>query len=402
MTTMLSKKRTGTKQARRFAIVALFVCLGALSVFAQRRERLVDSWKPLHYDVDLTFNDQLTQITARTDISVEVLAQGLTKVDLDFGDLPIDSVLVSGTAAKFERTSETLNVMLATAAKRGENLNVTVNYHGHPKDGLIFAKDADGKMSATGDNWPNRVHYWIPTLDHPSAKATVTFAVSAPQRYEVVANGKFITLTGNAATSHWKFEEAKAIPPYCMIVAVNEGAIVTDTTERAVTNLLYNVPQRDREYATKGFSSAAASLAFFNQTIAPYPYEKLAMIIGATQFGGMENSSAIVFPSNLFAHRGNDKMSARFGIPTRIEEVVAHEIAHQWFGDSVTESTWSDLWLSEGFATYFAGLFVEKYDGEDAFREYMRNAALRYFSYEKQTHTPIHDEATPDLMKLLN
>src|SRR5437762_7230324 len=113
MTTMPRNNRlTGTRQARRFTIVALFICLAALSVFAQRRERLVDSWKPLHYDVDLTFNDQLTQITARTDISVEVLAQGLTKVDLDFGDLPIDSVLVSGTAAKFERTSETLNVML--------------------------------------------------------------------------------------------------------------------------------------------------------------------------------------------------------------------------------------------------------------------------------------------------
>src|SRR5438874_287222 len=133
MTTMLSKKRTGMKQARRFAIVALFVCLGALSVFAQRRERLVDSWKPLHYDVDLTFNDQLTQIAARTDIAVEVLGTNLTKIDLDFGDLPIDSVLVSGTATKFERTPEVLNVMLATAAKPGDTLNVTVNYHGHPK-----------------------------------------------------------------------------------------------------------------------------------------------------------------------------------------------------------------------------------------------------------------------------
>src|SRR5438309_3921539 len=399
---MLRNKRTARmEQARRFAIVALFVCLAALSTFAQRRERLVDSWKPLHYDVDLTFDDQLTQIAARTDIAVEVLGTNLTKIDLDFGDLPIDSVLVSGTAAKFERTPEVLNVMLATAAKPGDTLNVSVNYHGHPKDGLIFAKDADGKMSATGDNWPNRVHYWIPTLDHPSAKASVTFAVSAPQRYQVVANGQFITLTGNAATSHWKFAEAKPIPPYCMIVAVNEGAII-NSPDHTTTNLLFNVPERDREYAPKGFSPSAPALAFFSQTIAPYPYEKLALIIGATQFGGMENSSAIVFPSNLFITRGNDKMSARFGIPTRIEEVVAHEIAHQWFGDSVTESTWADLWLSEGFATYFDGLLVEWYDGEDAFRDYMRKDASRYLAYEKQRNAPIHDEATQDLMKLLN
>jgi len=402
MTTMPRNKRlTGTRQARRFAIVALFICLAALSTFAQRRERLVDSWKPIHYDVDLTFNDQLTEIEARTDISIEVLAQTLTNIDLDFDDMAIDSVLVSGTATKFERTPEMLNVMLASAAKRGDKFKVTVNYHGHPKDGLIFAKDADGKIAATGDNWPNRVHYWIPTLDHPSAKATVTFTVSAPQRYQVVANGKFITLTGNAATSHWKFEEAKPIPPYCMIVAVNEGAII-NSPDHATTNLLYNVPQRDVNYAPKGFSPAAPALAFFGQTVAPYPYEKLALIIGATQFGGMENSSAIVFPSGLFSGRTSDKMSARFDVPKRLEEVVAHEIAHQWFGDSVTESTWADLWLSEGFATYFAGLFVEKYDGEDAFREYMRNAAQRYFNYEKQTNNPIHDTATINLMKLLN
>src|SRR5216117_2587213 len=111
----------------------------------------------------------------------------------------------------------------------------------------------------------------------------------------------------------------------------------------------------------------------------------------------MENSSAIVFPSNLFESRPNDKPNARFGIPERIESVVAHEIAHQWFGDSVTESTWADLWLSEGFATYFAGLFIEKEDSEAAFREYMRDAATRYLNYEKQHTAPIHDAETQDL-----
>jgi aminopeptidase N len=95
-------------------------------------------------------------------------------------------------------------------------------------------------------------------------------------------------------------------------------------------------------------------------------------------------------------------MSTRFGIPARIERVVAHEIAHQWFGDSVTEATWADLWLSEGFATYFAGLFIQKYDGEEAFRAYMDDNAQKYFTYEKRRNAPIHDTQTQDLMKLLN
>src|SRR5260370_29547392 len=158
----------------------------------------------------------------------------------------------------------------------------------------------------------------------------------------------------------------------------------------------------DAVYTSMCISPSAPAMEFFRETIAPYTYEKLALIIGATRFGGMENSSAIVFTSTLFEPRENEKTSPRFGIPTRIEDVVAHEIAHQWFGDSVTESTWADLWLSEGFATYFAGLFIEKYDGEEAFREYMRKAAERYFAYEKGRNAPIHDVETQDLMRLLN
>lgn len=395
------KRHTGPFTARILSLGALLL-FALASSFAQRVERTVTTWRPLHYDIDITFDDQLTEFkSARAQITVKVLAQRLAKIDFDFGDMPIDSVTVGSKTARTERTAETLNVFLPQAAVRGQKLDVTITYHGHPKDGMVFAKDRDGNPSATGDNWPNRVHYWIPSLDHPSAKATVSFTVSAPQRYEVIANGKFVTLTGNAATSHWKFDEAKAIPPYCMIITANQGVII-NSPDKSVTNLMFNVAQRDREYAPKGFSAAAPSLAFFNETVAPYPYEKLALIVGATQFGGMENSSAIVFASNLFEPRGREKLSIRFGIPSRIESVVAHEIAHQWFGDSVTEATWADLWLSEGFATYFAGLFIQKHDGEEAFRTYMNNAAQRYFAYEKQRNAPIHDTQTQDLMKLLN
>ena len=387
----------------RPALLALaIVLLSVTCASAQRQERTVDKWRPLHYDVAISFDDQLTEITsARTEINLEVLAVNLTKVDLDFGEMPIDSVSISGQPVRFERQPDLLNIILPQAANSGDKFAITVSYHGRPKDGLVFANDRDGKPSATGDNWPNRVHQWIPCLDHPSAKATVSFTVGAPTRDIVVANGKFINITGNAATSSWRYEETKPIPAYCMVIVVNEGAKL-DATEPTVTPLSYYVPQQDRSYAPKGFSAGGPALAFFSETIAPYPYEKLALIIGATRFGGMENSSAIVFTSTLFEPRTNDKMSARFGIPTRIESVVAHEIAHQWFGDSVTESTWADLWLSEGFATYFAGLFIEKYDGEDAFREYMRNAAQRYFRYETQTNSPIHDTQTQDLMRLLN
>lgn len=386
-----------------FFPAVLFLLLLPSSLLAQRRERVVDSWRPTHYAVALTFNDRLTEISAaRTEITVEVLAATLTKIDLDFGEMPIDAVTIAGSPVRFERKPDVLDVFLPRAAKRGDKLSLTVTYHGRPKDGLIFAQDRDGKASATGDNWPNRVHQWIPCLDHPSAKATVSFTVAAPNREIVVANGKMVTMfRTNKLTMVWGFEETKPIPAYCMVIAVSEGVKI-DANPPAVTPLSYYVPHKDAAYAPKGFAPAAPALAFFSQTIAPYPYEKLALIVGATRFGGMENSSAIVFSNTIFDLRVNDKMSRRFDVPTRIEDVVAHEIAHQWFGDSVTESTWADLWLSEGFATYFAGLFIEKHDGDDAFREYMQDAAARYFAFEKQHNAPIHDTETLDLMKLLN
>ena len=298
------------RNIQRAALVALFVFLSALSILGQRRERTIESWKPLHYDVNLTFNEPLTEIAAaRTDISLEVLKQDVTKIDLDFGEMAIDSIVIAGAPVQFDRTSEQLNVTLPRAANRGDKLSITISYHGRPRDGLIFAKDRDGKQSATGDNWPNRVHQWIPTFDHPSAKATASFTISVPRRYQVVANGKFINTTGDAANSVWKFEESRAIPPYCMIVTVNEGVVI-NSPDQTITNLFYNVPQKDRDYAVKGFSTAAPALAFFNQTIAPYPYEKLALIVAETRFGGMENSSAIVFPNNLLAQRGDAKTRA--------------------------------------------------------------------------------------------
>ncbi len=369
----------------------------------QRRERTVDAWKPLHYDVSINFNDQLSEIaSARTEITAQILKDNVSMIDLDFGPLPIDAVTIGVQPARYERKPELLNVFLGQAAHAGDKVTIVVTYHGRPTDGLVFATDRDGKPSATGDNWPNRVHQWIPCFDHPSAKATVSFTVEAPPRAAVVANGKFVTMTKNAAApTIWRFDETKPIPAYCMVIAVSEGARL-DGNEKTVTPLAHYVPQKDRAFAPKGFSPAAPALAFFSETIAPYPYEKLALIIGATRFGGMENSSAIVFTSTLFDSHGTEKMSKRFGIPARTEDVIAHEIAHQWFGDSVTESTWADLWLSEGFATYFAGLFIEKYDGPEAFRDYMRDAAERYFNYEKQNSTPIHDTETQDLMRLLN
>lgn len=391
------------RSLERFAFLALFIAVLGTQALATRRERLIDSWKPIHYNVSLTLNDRLTEITsAKTEITILSLKNTLSLIDLDFGALAVDSVTVNNRAVSYDRSGGLLNIKLPRAVRRGVSFVVAVSYHGKPKDGLILTLDKAGKPSAVGDNWPNRVHHWIPSLDHPSAKASVTFSVTAPAGNAVVANGGLSRVVETSPTMRtWTYTEAVPIPPYCMIIAVGDFATLAPSV-REVTSLSYYVPQPDRPFAMQGFAPANPSLKFFSETVAPYPYEKLAMIVGATRFGGMENSSAIVFSSNLLDQRQAGSVSKTFNLRDGLVELIAHEIAHQWFGDSVTGATWSDLWLSEGFAQYFAGLFVRRYDGETAFQNYMTRQADQYFSFEKQTRRPIHDTETEDLLKLLN
>lgn len=387
---------------KRLSTSLLLLLVLSSIAFATRVERLIDSWQPKHYVVNLTLNEQLSEfVTASARIDVLVLKR-TALIDLDFGELETKSVTVDSKPVLFTHKNARLEIKLAEPANPGTKLVVEIAYQGRPKDGLIMTTDKDGKPSAVGDNWPNRVHHWIPTLDHPSAKATITFNITAPAREEVVANGRLnqVQTTANG-TRTWTYSQSVPIPPYCMIIAVGQFTRL-EPGGRTPIPISYYVPGSDSAVALKGFAATMPSLDYFSELVAPYPYEKLAMIVGATKFGGMENSSAIVFSTTLFNPRPQAKISAPFGIPRGIVALIAHEIAHQWFGDSVTESTWADLWLSEGFATYFAGLFLQKHESEAAFQEYMNNAARSVFDYEKKRRTPIFDRETEDLMDLLN
>ncbi|MBO0799030.1 MAG: M1 family peptidase, partial [Blastocatellia bacterium] len=122
-----------------------------------------------------------------------------------------------------------------------------------------------------------------------------------------------------------------------------------------------------------------------SELIGPYPYEKLALVQSSTRYGGMENASSIFLAENAFG-----------------ELLNAHEIAHQWFGDSVTEADWHHLWLSEGFATYFANLFAERFEGRDKFVRLMLKDKEDYLKQYANDPRPVYDPSITDLIKLLN
>ncbi|TFG65349.1 MAG: M1 family peptidase, partial [Gemmatimonadales bacterium] len=141
-------------------------------------------------------------------------------------------------------------------------------------------------------------------------------------------------------------------------------------------------------YGKQRFERAADMVDFYTELFGPYPYEKLAHVQSSTRFGGMENSSAIFYAMGSWAE---ERMS---------EGVIAHETVHQWFGDAVTPAEWSHLWVSEGFATYFAAVYMEARDGEGALRQAMERGRQAVIGSDA-SNRPVVDER-PDLFGLLN
>ncbi|HZS07140.1 MAG TPA: M1 family metallopeptidase [Blastocatellia bacterium] len=370
----------------RLLLTLLCCVLPALALDDYQRIPALDA---IHYRLKLTIAEAGDEIQAEAEILFEFKSDSVKEVPLDFTGLTVDQVTVENREAKFTRANDKLNVALAGNYKAGDRCRVTVRYHGHPTDGLAIQKNKFGDRSIFADNWPNRAHYWFPGIDHPYDKATVEFLVTAPNRYDVIANGRLVetrSLQNGAKLTHWS--EAVPIPTYCMVIGatefdiVNVGRVKTPGDDIPLSFYLF---PKDRDKGVKGYGRASQIVEFFTNLIGPYPYEKLALVQSSTRFGGMENASSIFLAENAFG-----------------EGIVSHEIAHQWFGDSVTESDWHHLWLSEGFATYFGDLFFERADGRDKFMKLMLEEKEGYLKAYGKDPRPIYDPGITDLFKLLN
>jgi aminopeptidase N len=325
---------------------------------------------------------------------------GTDTLTLDLVGLPVSRVEVNGRAVAFARTAETIRVPLP--AETRDTLRVAVSYGGEVRDGLVIRTDPQGRWTAFGDNWPNRARYWIPSIDHPSDKATVSWTVRTPPGRTVVANGRQLPLGpirvtyAEARTSRWR--EDRPIPTYAMVIAAAPlvrhelGAAACGLAEldRCVEQTVYTAPEV-RDYMPGPFATARGIVDWMARLIAPFPYEKLAHVQSSTIYGGMENASAIFYDDRLFRDR---RMSV---------ELIAHETAHQWFGDAVTERDWPHLWLSEGFATYFSALWTEHARGDSAFRAQMTMMRSQVLADSSAVpRRPVIDTIETKLTALLN
>lgn len=343
-----------------------------------------------HYRFGITLTDDGDWIVGETEVSIRFRQGGVTQLFLDLASISGSdpeqgmtvSEITSGEAAvEWAHRADRISITLDEAPAQGELKTFTVRYGGIPADGLKIGPNRYGERTFFSVNWPNKARQWLPMIDHPYDKATSEFIVTAPIHYQVVANGLLLEeteLAGGLRRTHWK--QSVPIPSWLNALGVARFSSRTFGTIHGIP--LQNwVFHQDREEGIATFEAPTReAMAFFIENIGPYPYEKLANVEAAGMGGGMEHASAIFYGARSVT------MEPATGL-------VTHEIAHQWFGDSVTESDWDDVWLSEGFATYLTLLSTEHNRGRDAFVQGLLSARQRVWSGEAQDprETVVHD-----------
>jgi aminopeptidase N len=368
-----------------------FILLCSFSAKAQIQFPAIDVQ---HYDFGIQLNDANDTIKGQATVKIKFLknvpgfALNLVKTNSKGKGMLVTAVTGGGKNIAFVQDSDVVHIN--TGAKINSLHSYTITYQGIPADGLIISKNEFGHRTFFGDNWPNRAHNWLPCADYPADKATVDFIVTAPDHYQIVANGLKTgetLLPNHLKLTHWT--ETAQLPTKVMVIGVAEFAIDHTGDVGKIPVYTYVFP----ESKTAGFKSYAVAkniLRFYIKKIGPYAYKKLANVQSKTVFGGMENAGAIFYFENSVTDGG-------------IEELMAHEIAHQWFGDAASEKSFANLWLSEGFATYMTNVYLENKYGPDTLKKRLITNRATVFRFEKKRLSPVVDTAVKsNFMQLLN
>jgi aminopeptidase N len=338
----------------------------------------------IHYAFELKLSDESDEISGKATIQVLFKTNDIRQVRLDLINktterlekgMVVESIIYNNVKVAFTHQQDVLFIQLGGAAEKDKISTIVIKYKGVPADGLRIGPTKYGDRSFFNENWPNRARHWLPTVDHPYDKATSEFIVTAPVKYKVISNGLLqeeSQINKEFKLTHWK----QSVPVSCwlFVLGVAEFAVqqVGKFDGKSIETWVY---PKDREAGFHDFANPTKQvLQYYTDYVGPYAYEKLANIQTPSVNGGMETSSAIFYGEALV----NGKYD------TRLRNVVIHEIAHQWFGNAVTESTWDDAWLSEGFATFFTLLFLENAYGHEEYIEGVKKARKTVFDLQKK------------------
>jgi aminopeptidase N len=357
---------SGVKPVLRFGLAAL-----ALAVTATARADTYPRQPGIevqHYVFRVTLlTTDTTSIDARATIRLRVVNAGVKEVFLDLATaapggkgMTVTSVTSGGTDVAFTHDHDRLKLPLPAGVRAGDAVTFDVAYHGAPRNGLNMVVNIHGEPTAFTDDWFNHARQWLPVIDYIASKATAEFIVTTKSEYQVISNGMLveqIDLPGGLRRTHWS--QNVPVSPWLYSLGVAHFVVRQDAPVRGVPLSYWAFPQDEVKGLAALEREARGAFEFFSERVGPFAYAKLAHIEAAGMGGGTELATSIFY---------GEKSVTAGNAP------VVHETAHQWFGDAVTENDWNDVWLSEGFATYFTLLYTEHAAGRDAFVDGLRRS----------------------------
>ena len=332
-----------------------------------------------NYQFNITLSDNSNEIHAIAFVTVYFNQSGVKQFRLDLTNkvmngkgMVVDAISSLKKTISYTHSNNALLINLEEASVAGKEIIFQITYHGEPADGLHIGPTKYGDRSFFSDNWPNKARNWLPLIDHPYDKATSEFIIKAPLQYKVVSNGLLMEesiINDSTKLTDWKQSVPIATWLYTLGVANFAVQYVDKFEGKSIESWVYS---KDRVAGFYDFAVPTKDvLTFFSGYIGPYAYEKLANIESPVVGGGMEAASAIGYSDKLI--KGDRSVRTR--------NVIIHELAHQWFGNGVTENTWDDAWLSEGFATCFTMLFIEHQYGKKEFLSEWEKAKQSFYKY---------------------
>ena len=307
-----------------------------------------------HYDLNLGYVPGTRQLSGTVTVRAEA-TQNLSRFDLDLSGMTVRSVRVDGAAARFTRTDEELVITPRHGLVKGERFATTVRYDGSPEtitgSPIVFGADYGWQYTKDGafvGDEPNAAHTWFPSSDHPSDKASYTFRITVPSGTQVIANGELRAQNNIAAGTRYVYDETAPMASYLATIDIGKWDFRHGTTRGGIPSTMAvdpNLAAKARD--AKFFENTNTITDFWSKTFGTYPFTSTGAIVDDLPNVGfsLETQTRPLYGSTV-------------NVGT-----IAHELAHQWFGDAVSVKQWRDIWLNEGFATFAAAYWNEHTGG---------------------------------------
>ncbi len=308
-----------------------------------------------HYDIDMVVDPETAELEATTTITA-LAEETLATFNLDFVGLEIASVMVDGAESAYVRDGAELRVFPEGGIVEGEEFTVTIEYSGRPQLITVSSLPFQVGWIQTPEGIfvvavPDAARTWFPSNDHPTDKATFTFHVTVPKPLTAAANGALVATIDNGDTRTFMWDLESLMATYLATVVIGEYERVESRGPDGILIRDY-LPTSFNGTVPPALEVTSEAMGFLAEWFGPYPFDRYGHVVVSDMGWANENQTLTLI-----------------GQPTLIDEFVVHELAHSWWGGSVTPQTWQHIWLNEGFATFAQFLWIEHTQGREAMLE---------------------------------